>query len=196
MEKRLPILGERTLEGVDTLYHRIGSFSLFNQEGVLFSEKDIGGRVYVADFFFTRCPTICPVMARQMRRVYEVFEGHEEFLLVSHTVDPAHDTPAILKEYASRLEVNDSQWIFLTGEADAIYALASQYLSVSMPDSTAPGGFLHSGAFLLMDRQRRIRGVYDGTSEEEVSTLLEDIVCVIRRKVTLCIVCGSTSKPS
>ena len=181
MEKKLPILGERIIEGADTLYHRIGSFSLFNQEGVLFSEKDIEGRVYVADFFFTRCPTICPVMARQMLRVYEAFEG-QEVLLVSHTVDPKHDTSEILKEYASRLEVNNAQWIFLTGEAADIYALASQYLSVSMPDSTAPGGFLHSGAFLLMDRQRRIRGVYDGTSQEEVSTLLEDIVVLLEEK--------------
>ena len=175
-EKKLPIFGEKDVVGADTIYHTIGNFRLVNQDSALITNKTLRGKIYVADFFFTSCRTICPIMKTQMHRVYESLENDPEVLLVSHTIDPEHDTVALLHDYAERLDVKSNKWYFLTGSKDSIYYLAqTSYFATAMEDVSEPDGFIHSGAFLLIDKKGRIRGKYDGTKEEEVNQLLKDI---------------------
>ena len=174
----LPILGERYVDdNQDTVYHSIADFAFVNQVGDTIRKEDMAGKIYVADFFFTTCPTICPVMKKEMLRVYEQFKGEPNFRILSHSIDPTHDTQAVLKDYAEKLGVPDAAtWNFLTGDQEKIFEIGqTSYLTTTMADDMEPGGFLHSGAFLLIDQQGRIRGVYDGTKTEQVDRLLADI---------------------
>jgi protein SCO1/2 len=174
----LPILGERYVDdNQDTVYHSIADFAFVNQVGDTIRKEDMAGKIYVADFFFTTCPTICPVMKKEMLRVYEQFKGEPNFRILSHSIDPTHDTQAVLKDYAEKLGVPDAAtWNFLTGDQEKIFEIGqTSYLTTTMADDMEPGGFLHSGAFLLVDQQGRIRGVYDGTKTEQVDRLLADI---------------------
>jgi len=172
----LPILGNTIYEENDTIYHTIQDFELIDQDSSMVTNETFADQVYVADFFFTSCPTICPKMKAQMLRVYEKFENNPEVAILSHTIDPTYDTVALLKDYAERLGVSSDKWKFLTGNQDYIYDLAEEsYMSLADEDSDAPGGYIHSGAFLLVDKQRRIRGVYDGTEPEQVDVLMNDI---------------------
>jgi protein SCO1/2 len=174
----LPILGERYVDdNQDTVYHSIADFAFVNQVGDTIRKEDMAGKIYVADFFFTTCPTICPVMKKEMLRVYEQFKGEPNFRILSHSIDPTHDTQAVLKDYAEKLGVPDAiTWNFLTGDQEKIFEIGqTSYLTTTMADDMEPGGFLHSGAFLLVDQQGRIRGVYDGTKTEQVDRLLADI---------------------
>ena len=174
----LPILGERYVDdNQDTVYHSIADFAFVNQVGDTIRKEDMAGKIYVADFFFTTCPTICPVMKKEMLRVYEQFKGDPNFRILSHSIDPTHDTQAVLKDYAEKLGVPDAAtWNFLTGDQEKIFEIGqTSYLTTTMADDMEPGGFLHSGAFLLVDQQGRIRGVYDGTKTEQVDRLLADI---------------------
>lgn len=184
-DERLPILGRKEVqvnvvegkEVMDTVYHTIGDFSFVNQDSIVITQEDFKGKIYVADFFFTSCPTICPIMKSEMLRVYEAFKDNDEVLILSHTIDPAYDTVALLKDYAERLGVEDhSKWHFVTGEKEDIYEIGQgDYMVTAMEDEDEPGGFLHSGAFILVDKHRRVRGIYDGTKEIEVSRLIKDI---------------------
>jgi protein SCO1/2 len=174
----LPILGERYVDdNQDTVYHSIADFAFVNQVGDTIRKEDMAGKIYVADFFFTTCPTICPVMKKEMLRVYEQFKGEPNFRILSHSIDPTHDTQAVLMDYAEKLGVpNAATWNFLTGDQEKIFEIGqTSYLTTTMADDMEPGGFLHSGAFLLVDQQGRIRGVYDGTKTEQVDRLLADI---------------------
>jgi protein SCO1/2 len=174
----LPILGERYVdENQDTVYHTIAQFSFVNQLGDTISNVDVTGKVYVADFFFTTCPTICPVMKKEMLRIHEKFKGNPNFKILSHSIDPTHDTQEVLKDYAEKLGITDaSTWNFLTGDQEKIFEMGqTSYLTTAMADQMEPGGFLHSGAFLLIDQQGRIRGVYDGTKSDQVDRLINDI---------------------
>jgi protein SCO1/2 len=174
----LPILGERYVDdNQDTVYHSIADFAFVNQVGDTIRKEDMAGKIYVADFFFTTCPTICPVMKKEMLRVYEQFKGDPNFRILSHSIDPNHDTQAVLKDYAEKLGVPDAAtWNFLTGDQEKIFEIGqTSYLTTTMADDMEPGGFLHSGAFLLVDQQGRIRGVYDGTKTDQVDRLLADI---------------------
>ena len=174
----LPILGERYVDdNQDTVYHSIADFAFVNQVGDTIRKEDMAGKIYVADFFFTTCPTICPVMKKEMLRVYEQFKGDPNFRILSHSIDPTHDTQLVLKDYAEKLGVPDAAtWNFLTGDQEKIFEIGqTSYLTTTMADDMEPGGFLHSGAFLLVDQQGRIRGVYDGTKTEQVDRLLADI---------------------
>jgi protein SCO1/2 len=174
----LPILGERYVDdNQDTVYHSIADFAFVNQIGDTIRKEDMAGKIYVADFFFTTCPTICPVMKKEMLRVYEQFKGEPNFRILSHSIDPSHDTQAVLKDYAEKLGVPDAAtWNFLTGDQEKIFEIGqTSYLTTTMADDMEPGGFLHSGAFLLVDQQGRIRGVYDGTKTDQVDRLLADI---------------------
>ena len=175
-DERLPIFGEKEVTATDTTYHTIGNFRLVNQDSSLVTNETFRGKIYVADFFFTSCRTICPIMKTQMLRVYEAIEENDDVILVSHTIDPKHDTVALLHDYAERLGVKTNKWHFLTGAQDSIYYLAqTSYFATAMEDESDADGFIHSGAFLLIDKKGRIRGKYDGTKEEEVNKLLRDI---------------------
>ncbi|RAI92269.1 SCO family protein [Algoriphagus yeomjeoni] len=181
----LPKLGnwhvdEKTVDGKlvqDTVYHTIADFSFTNQEGETITNASVDGKVYVADFFFTTCPTICPIMKKEMIRVYEKFGDNPNFKILSHTIDPNHDTVEVLKDYAQKLGIEDAKtWNFLTGEAEKIYELGqTSYITTAQVDQNEAGGFLHSGAFLLIDDAGHIRGVYDGTKADQVDKLISDI---------------------
>lgn len=160
----LPLLG--SLEIPYTFTDQLGD--PVNQE--LFS-----GKVYVADFFFTTCPTICPIMKTQMLRIYQKFKDNDQLLLLSHTIDPEHDTVAVLNDFASRLGISAERWHLVTGDKRQIYDTAKRYGLAAMEDENAPGGFIHSGSFTLVDRQGRIRGYYRGTEEDAVDRLMKDI---------------------
>lgn len=175
-EEELPIFGEKEITATDTTYHTIGNFRLVNQDSAIVTNETLDGKIYVADFFFTSCRTICPVMKTQMMRVYEAVENDPDVALVSHTIDPEYDTVGLLHDYADRLGVKSSKWHFLTGNKDSIYYLAqTSYFVTAMEDDSEVDGFIHSGAFLLIDKKGRIRGKYDGTKSEEVDKLIKDI---------------------
>ncbi|HHP7242137.1 MAG TPA: SCO family protein [Cyclobacteriaceae bacterium] len=180
----LPVLGrqqivEKMVDGKmvkDTLPHTIADFSFVNQDSAVVTNEDLKDKIYVADFFFTTCPTICPIMKKEMLRVYEAYKGNEEVAILSHTIDPEHDTVALLKQFAQNLSVDTKQWQFLTGDKDEIYDIGEEsYMVVANEDPDQPGGFIHSGAFILVDKKRRIRGIYDGTQKNSVDILIKDI---------------------
>jgi protein SCO1/2 len=182
--KRLPILGPKSFdvkvvdgeEVTDTIYTTIPDFAFTNQDGQTFTQNDVQGKIYVADFFFTTCPSICPIMKTQMLRVHEKFKGNDNVHIVSHSIDPVHDTVEVLRDYAERLDIDTRYWTFLTGDMDSIFNIAQGgYMVSAKVDVEAPGGLLHSGAFILIDKQRRIRGYYDGTLEEDVDLLMKDM---------------------
>jgi protein SCO1 len=175
-EKPLPIYGERDVVEGDTIYHTIAPFAFVNQDSQIVDNETVKGKIYVTDFFFTSCRTICPKMKTQMLRVYENIQELDDVLIVSHTIDPEYDTVGLLKDYAERLGVSSMKWHFLTGDKDKIYKLAqTSYFVTAFEDKTEPDGFVHSGAFLLLDKQGRIRGKYDGTVEADVDRLMKDI---------------------
>ena len=175
-EEKLPIFGERIAEGNDTIYHTIADFQFIDQDSVLVTNETFNDKIYVADFFFTSCRTICPVMKTQMLRVYDSIKTEPDVLLLSHTIDPEYDTVGLLHDYARRLGVSSDKWHFVTGGQEDIFKIAqTSYFATALADDTEPDGFIHSGAFLLVDKERRIRGKYDGTKEEDVNRLLDDI---------------------
>lgn len=177
-EVRLPVYGEKDfIEGVDedTVYHTIPFWNFVNQDGDTISKIDYQGKIYVADFFFTHCPTICPVTVEKMKRLQQATKD-ENILLISHTVDPENDTVEQLKRYCEAHDVDNSNWNFVTGDKETIYKLGlNGYLTPNQEDALAPGGFLHSDKFILVDKEGRIRGYYSGTEDNEVDKLIEDI---------------------
>lgn len=175
-ESQLPIFGEREVNGSDTVYHTIAKFKFVDQDSVTVTNETYKDKIYVTDFFFTSCRTICPIMKMQMLRVYEATQEMPDVLLLSHTIDPEYDTVALLHDFAERLGVESKRWHFVTGIKDSIYKIAqTSYFATAMEDKTEQDGFIHSGAFLLIDKKGRIRGKYDGTKEEEVNRLITDI---------------------
>lgn len=183
-DQRLPYLGERrlvetTVNGqtvLDTVYHTIGEFAFVDQDSAIITNETVSGAIYVADFFFTSCRTICPIMKTQMLRVYDSIQDLPDVLLLSHTIDPEYDTVGLLHDFASRLGVKSAKWHFLTGDKDEIYSVAAKgYFATAMEAPDEPDGFIHSGAFLLIDKQGHIRGKYDGTQEDDVNRLIRDI---------------------
>lgn len=181
---KLPILGRPHLEErmvdnkvvVDTISHTIGDFEFLNQDGDTINNHSFKNNIYIADFFFTSCPTICPAMKKQMLRVYDKYKENDRIAIVSHTIDPEYDTVQLLKNYAEALEVSAPKWNFLTGDKDEIYSLGeSSYMVTAGEDEDAAGGYIHSGAFILVDPGRHIRGIYDGTNPDQVNLLLSDI---------------------
>lgn len=172
----LPILGFKSVapQG-DTLYHVIPDFNFTDQEGKGVSQEDLTGKIYVADFFFTSCPSICPKMKAQMVRLHDEFLSDDRVMLLSHSIDPEHDSVAVLRAYADALGVNPKRWRMLTGDKTNIYAQAEKYLVSVGEDETAPGGYIHGGHFILVDPQHRIRGYYDGTLTEDVDQLMIDM---------------------
>lgn len=175
-EEKLPIFGQREVAGTDTVYHTIAPFAFVDQDSLWVTNNTFKDNIYVADFFFTTCRTICPIMKRQMLRVYEATAEMPDVKILSHTIDPEYDTVALLHDFAERLGVESKRWHFVTGVKDSIYKIAqTSYFATAMEDKTEPDGFIHSGAFLLIDKKQRIRGKYDGTKEEDVNRLIIDI---------------------
>ncbi|NBP67799.1 MAG: SCO family protein [Cytophagia bacterium] len=176
IEKPLPVYGEREVINGDTIYHTIAPFQFVNQDSALVNNETFKDKIYISDFFFTSCRTICPIMKTQMLRVYDSLKNDDDVLILSHTIDPEYDTVALLHDFAERLGVSSKKWHFVTGVQDSIYKIAqTSYFATAMEDGSEPDGFIHSGAFLLIDKKQRIRGNYDGTVEESVNQLIKDV---------------------
>jgi protein SCO1/2 len=182
--KKLPILGERFTKDTlingkmlkDTVYKTIAPFRYYNQDSVLISNTDYDGSIYVADFFFTTCNSICPIMHRNMLTVLEKYKGNEQVKFLSHSIDTKYDLPSRLKKYADKLGIKSNQWQFIHGSRDSIYDIsAKNYLVSAYADGTAPQGLVHQGWFVLIDKEKRIRGAYDGTKIDQVAQLMSDM---------------------
>ncbi len=170
---------------VDQL-HQIPSFDLTDQNGATFTEQDVEGKIYVANFFFTICPSVCPRMTNNLQRIQEAFIGDTSVLLVSHSVMPWTDSVAVLKEYASQNEINSDQWKLLTGDKSEIYKLGREayFADEGFGKSvTEESDFLHTENIVLVDQRRHIRGIYNGTLPLEMARLIEDIEKLKREEV-------------
>lgn len=179
----LPVYGPVEVVDGKEVQHRIWDFAMIDQNGRKVTEQVIDGKVAVVNFFFTSCPTICPQMMRNMQDVQDLYRGDPDVEMLSFTVDPKRDTPARLKRYAEAYHVQSDQWHLLTGDKKKIYQLArnSFYLSASQGDG-GDHDFIHSENLVLIDRDRRIRGYFDGTNEEAVGQLISSIAKLKRDK--------------
>jgi len=185
---RLPILGSRepvskVIDGqtvVDTLYKTLPDFEFVNQDSVRVTAETFNNSIYVADFFFTSCPSICPIMHRNMLRAYEKFKDHPEVKFLSHSIDTKYDTPTVLKDYAVKLGVDGPQWQFVTGSRESIYGIAPEYMVFAEENDKVAGGYEHQGWFILVDKNKHIRGAYDGTNTDEVEKMMKDMDILLR----------------
>ncbi|KJD36398.1 photosynthetic protein synthase II [Tamlana sedimentorum] len=157
-------------------YHKIANFSLVNQNGKTITQDDYKDKIYVADFFFTTCQTICPIMTKNMADIQKEIKDDDEVMLLSHSVTPEIDTVAQLKRYAKEKGVIDSKWNLVTGDKKQIYELARKsYLAVKDFGDGGPFDMIHTENFMLIDKKRQIRGFYDGTNKDDIERLLNDI---------------------
>jgi len=191
--RELPVINPIDLESemVDSsllrkgMGHTIGDFEFLDQNGRKTGLKDVKGKVFVAEYFFTTCGTICPKMNAQMQRVQKAFLQNENVKILSFTVDPDTDTVAQMKQYAEGHGAQYGQWYFLTGKKEALYSLARKSFFVLKPAEAenlgdAGSDFIHTNNFVLVDQQLRIRGYYDGTSTHEVDKLIGDIELLLK----------------
>jgi protein SCO1/2 len=157
-------------------------FSFLRQDSVMVSQADVKNRVYVAEYFFTTCKGICPKMNKNMKVIYEKFKAQPNFMIISHTVNPDTDSLSVLKHYADSLEASTTNWWFVTGSKDLLYKTARESYLLDDPKNNSKNieeQFLHTQFFTLVDRQGRVRGVYDGIKKEEVDQLMKDITELI-----------------
>jgi protein SCO1/2 len=176
--KHLAIYGPRDVaaNGKDTIYHSLPPFSFINQDGQNVTDATYTGRIFVANFFFTSCKTICPEMTIQMNRVLLKFKKNPQILLLSHTVDPEHDSVPVLKNYASVHNIDSKRWALVTGPKKAIYDHARYgYFISALNGDGGPTDFIHDDKLILIDKEKHIRGYYDGTKPKEVNRLLDEI---------------------
>ncbi len=179
---KLPIFGsDGTEEHGNNKGHVISPFHLLNEDSVRISSERYQGKIWICDFFFTRCTTVCPRMSSNMSLVQEAFKGDTSLAIFSFTVDPGNDNPSRLKIYANALGANPQQWHFFTGSKQDIYRIVSNdfLLTAAKADGDQ---FLHSNSFVLVDPQHRIRGFYQGTSDAEVKQLIKDIRTLKKEK--------------
>ena len=164
-------------------YHKIANFKLINQNGKTITQNDYKNKIYVADFFFTTCQTICPIMTNHMAQIQDKIINDDEVMLLSHTVTPDIDTVAQLKRYALKKGVNDAKWNMVTGDKKQIYELARKsYLAVKDNGDGGDFDMIHTENFMLIDKKRQIRGFYDGTNPDAIEKLLEDIEILKQEK--------------
>jgi protein SCO1/2 len=168
-------LVDSTLQHVKK-YHTIANFSLTNQNGKTITQENYKDKIYIADFFFTTCPTICPIMTKNMVEIQERVMDEPDVLLLSHSVTPTIDSVPQLKKYALEKGVRDIKWNLVTGDKKEIYDLARKsYLAVKTDGDGGPYDMIHTENFILVDKERRIRGFYDGTKREDIEKLLGDL---------------------
>ncbi|WP_113653511.1 SCO family protein [Pedobacter namyangjuensis] len=188
-DKKLPIFGEREakiikgadgIDRIDTVYQTIPNFSFLNQDSTVLTQDAFKGKIYVADFFFTSCTTICPTMHRNLKTVYDDYKTNPDVMFLSHTIDFKYDKPSVLKKYAEKLGVDVAKWQFVYGSKDQVYPLAEKsYLVAVGEDNQSPDGYMHQGWLILIDKQKRMRGAYDGTKAEQVEQLKKDILILL-----------------
>ena len=174
-EQRLPVLSKGMEVDGQMVYAQIPDFAFIGQDSNLVTNATFAGKAYVADLLFTSCPTICPIMTKNMLKIYERFRDSTNLLLLSHTIDPKRDTVGRLHQYAHNLGVDSGKWFFVTGNKDSLYEIADDYFNVVIEDPTLPAGFDHSGRFVLVDPQKHIRAYCQGTDSVAVKKFMEDI---------------------
>lgn len=183
-EDRLPIYNpnEVNRELVDpslwevTSGHTVSDFKLTNQLGQDITQQDLDGKIYVTDFFFTTCGTICPRMTKQLKRVQDAFPNEEDLMILSHSVTPDIDTVEVLARYAEKHGVDSKRWWLTTGDQEHIFELARKsYFAVIKGESGAEKGFVHTENFVLIDKEKRIRGYYSGVTPSDVDRLIKEI---------------------
>ena len=166
--------------------HHVAPFSFVNQDGKTITEKDVAGKIYVVSYFYATCKGICPKMNENMSKVYTAFRGNKDVMILSHTVDPIKDTVAALKAYSLRFDADPTQWMFLTGDKKKLYDMARYSYLISAEDDTAgvtiANDFIHDKHYSLVDRYGRIRGFYDGLSQDDINKLIKDINALIAEK--------------
>ena len=181
--ERLPVYQPASVnsELVDTTivhkinYHKISDFTLTNQNGETVTQKKYDNKIYVADFFFTTCQSICPIMTKNMKDIQDKLIKDSEVLLLSHTVFPEIDSVEVLKKYAVENNVIDSKWDLVTGDKKEIYDLARKSYLAAKDNSFGEYDMIHTENFVLIDKKKQIRGFYDGTNKQEIVRLFEDI---------------------
>jgi protein SCO1 len=175
----------------DTVWHRLDNISLVNQLGDTVSLDDISGSIIIADFFFTRCPSICPTLTKNMKELQDAMKMKDSrrridssyVRFISFTVDPERDTPEVLKRYADRYAVNHDTWWFLTGDKQKIYNYALNELKLGLQDGNGVDtNFIHTDKFVLIDKYRNVRGYYDGLDSAAMSKLAEDLTLLMLEK--------------
>jgi protein SCO1/2 len=165
--------------------HTVDTFSFVNQDGKLTTRKDVEGKVYVVEYFFTTCKGICPKMNENMARVYQAYRGNPDVKILSHTVDPLNDTVGAMKAYSQKFNADSKQWLFLTGSKKRLYDVAreSYYLAPEgEPTAKIEDDFIHDNHFILVDQSGHTRAYYDGLSRASVDTLIGDIRLVLNEK--------------
>lgn len=171
----LPYLGQTVVDNGKKIHHKVGQFIHYNQDSVLMTNKDFKDYIYVADFFFTSCPSICPKVAKEMLKIYDAVKSDPNVKLISFTIDPKRDDPKKLKLYADNLGIDHHKWYFLTGDKDTTLELAGTYFVAALEDPDAPGGFDHSGKIILVDKEGHVRSFSEGTDPENTPKIIEDI---------------------
>ena len=171
----IPDFGKKKIAAISY----VRPFSFTTQEGKPFTEKDVAGKVYVAEFFFTTCKSICPIMNNNMRQVYEKFKNEKDFLILSHTCDPDNDSVPRLKRYADSMGVSSSRWIFLTGRKDSLYTMARISYVIDDPNNNVVNikdDFLHTQLWAVVDKKGNVRKrIYDGLKQSEITAMIADI---------------------
>jgi protein SCO1/2 len=174
--KKLPYLGDPIIIKNITYYPTIHNFKFTDQDNRTVTNESLKNKIYVANFIFLNCPSICPKMVNEMHKVYNEYKDNSNVCFISHTIDPQNDSIARLNQYAKHLGINSSKWFFVTGHKDSIYSIAqNSYYAVAYKDDNAPGGYTHSASMLLIDTKKHIRGVYNGIDPKETSRLINDI---------------------
>lgn len=179
--RTLPYFGQKnTVQNGDTSFHTVKPFMFVNQYGEKVTEETVKGKIYVTDFFFTTCQSICPVMSSELERVYKTFSTNKDILILSHTVSPEEDSIHVLMDYAKLHGVKDKRWLFLTGEKKHLYDMArTGYLLNAEEGNGDENDFIHTQNFALVDKERHLRGFYDGTDSLDVSRLITDITLLL-----------------
>jgi len=167
--KSLPYLGDQEIINGDTIKHIVPDYLLTDQDSQQIRLSEMGDKIFIADFFFTSCPSICPKVQKQMLRIYDKYKDDNRIMLLSHTIDQRHDSVSVLNRYAENMGVNTDKWKFLTAEKDSIFYLADQYFVSVVDDPSAPKGFDHSGRIILLDKGRHVRGFCEGTDPNSVT---------------------------
>ncbi|MDG1146768.1 MAG: SCO family protein [Crocinitomicaceae bacterium] len=180
----LPILGERDVmysmvngkEVSDTIYHKVPAFHYLNQDSVMITSESMKGKVWIADFFFSHCPTICPPMTSEMKRLNLETQDLAEYIqFLSFSIDPERDTPTRLRAYRSIYDIAVSNWHFFTGDEAETHLLAKSFFNGAERDAEAEGGFGHTDYFAIVDKEGYVRGIYQGTNKEQVDLLQADL---------------------
>jgi protein SCO1/2 len=156
--------------------HVVHNFEFINQNGEIIDEKTVAGKIYVAEFFFTTCPGICPTLTKHTKRIQNEFIDDDDVLILSHTVYPEHDSVKVLNAFAEMHDIKSTKWHLLTGSKEDLYGISRKgYFAISYEPDLSTNGFIHTENVVLVDKDRRLRGIYNGTKPHEINRLIEDI---------------------